>query len=59
LQDFLDRNAEELSGIVVAHLRWFMHAVFKLAMSDGLMLNNLAAELRIARKCQPTVRCAR
>jgi integrase len=27
--------------------------MFKLAMSDGLMLNNPAAELRIPRKCQP------
>jgi integrase len=53
LQDFLDRKAEELSGSVVAHLRWFLNAVFKLAMSDGLMLNNPAAELRIPRKCQP------
>ena len=53
LQDFLDQKAEELSGSVVAHLRWFLNAVFKLAMSDGLMLNNPAAELRIPRKCQP------
>jgi integrase len=54
LQDFLDRKAEGLSGSVVAHLRWFLNAVFKLAMSDGLMLNNPAAELRIPRKCQPS-----
>jgi integrase len=53
LQDFLDRKAGELSGSVVAHLRWFLNAVFKLAMSDGLMLNNPAAELRIPRTCQP------
>jgi integrase len=53
LQDFLDRKAEELSGSVVAHLRWFLNALFKLAMSDGVMLNNPAAELRIPRKCQP------
>jgi site-specific recombinase XerD len=53
LQDFLDRKAEELSGSVLAHLRWFLNAVFKLAMSDGLMLNNPAAEVRIPRKCQP------
>jgi integrase len=30
-----------------------LNAVFKLAMSDGVMLNNPAAELRIPRKCQP------
>jgi integrase len=53
LQDFLDRKAEDLSGSVVAHLRWFLNAVFKLAVSDGVMLNNPAAELRIPRKCQP------
>ena len=53
LQDFLDRKAEELSESVVAHLRWFLNAVFKLAVSDGVMLNNPAAELRIPRKCQP------
>src|SRR5580700_7106232 len=53
LQDFLDQKAKELSGSVVAHLRWFLNAMFKLAMSDGLMLNNPAAELRIPRKCQP------
>jgi integrase len=53
LQNFLDRKAEELSESVVAHLRWFLNAVFKLAVSDGVMLNNPAAELRIPRKCQP------
>jgi integrase len=53
LQDFLGRKALELSSSVVAHLRWFLSAIFKLAMSDGLVLNNPAAELRIPRKCQP------
>ena len=53
LQDFLDRKAEDFSASVVAHLRWFLNAIFKLAMSDGLTLNNPAAELRIPRKCQP------
>ncbi len=53
LQDFLDQKAEEPSESVVAHLRWFLNAVFKLAVSDGVMLNNPAAELRIPRKCQP------
>jgi integrase len=42
-----------LSSSPVAHLRWFLSGIFKLAMSDGLMLNNPAAELRIPRKCQP------
>lgn len=53
LQDFLDRKAADFSASVVAHLRWFLNAIFKLAMSDGLTLNNPAAELRIPRKCQP------
>ena len=53
LQDFLDRKALDLSSSPVAHLRWFLNGVFKLAMSDGLVLNNPAAELRIPRKCQP------
>lgn len=53
LQDFLDRKALELSSSPVAHLRWFLNGIFKLAMSDGLVLNNPAAELRIPRKCQP------
>jgi integrase len=53
MQDFLDRKAEDLSSSVVAHLRWFLNAIFKLALSDGLTLNNPAAELRIPKKCQP------
>jgi integrase len=53
LQDFLDRKALERSSSVVAHLRWFLNAIFKLAWSDGLIPNNPAAELRIPRKCRP------
>jgi integrase len=53
LQDFLDRKALELSSSPVAHLRWFLSGIFKLAVSDGLVLNNPASELRIPRKCQP------
>jgi integrase len=53
MQDFLDRKALELSSSPVAHLRWFLNAIFKLAMSDGLVPNNPAAELRIPKKCQP------
>jgi integrase len=53
LQDLLDRKALELSSSVVSHLRWFLNGIFKLALSDGLVLNNPAAELRIPRKCQP------
>jgi integrase len=53
LQDLLDRKALELSESPVKHLRWFLNAIFKLALSDGLVLSNPAAELRIPRKCQP------
>jgi hypothetical protein len=37
----------------VKHLRWFLNAIFKLAMSDGIVPNNPAAELRISKVCQP------
>ena len=53
LQNLLDRKARELSSSVVSHLRWFLSGIFKLALSDGLVLANPAAELRIPRKCQP------
>ena len=53
LQDFLDQKALELSNSVVAHLRWFLSAIFKLAVSDGVMSNNPAAELKIPKKCKP------
>ena len=47
LQDFLDRKAMDLSFSVVAHLRWFLNGIFKLALSDTLVPGNPAAELRI------------
>ena len=53
LQDFLEQKALELSDSVVAHLRWFLNAIFKLAVSDGLILNNPAAEIKIPKKCKP------
>lgn len=53
LQGLLERKALKLSSSVVAHLRWFLSGIFKLAMSDGLVPNNPAAELRVPRKCQP------
>jgi len=52
LQDFLDRKALNFSSSLVAHLRWFLNAIFKLAMSDDLTSNNPAAVLRIPKKCQ-------
>jgi len=53
LQDFLDRKAAELSFSVVAHLRWFLNGIFKLASSDSLISGNPAAELKIPKRCQP------
>src|SRR5207253_10424349 len=53
MQDFLDRKALDLSSSPVSHLRWFLNGIFKLALSDGVVLSNPAAELRIPRKCQP------
>lgn len=53
LQDFLDRKARSLSSSVVSHLRWFLNGIFKLAQSDGLVLCNPAAELKIPKNCQP------
>lgn len=53
LQDLLDRKALDLSSSVVSHLRWFLNGIFKLALSDGFVLNNPAAALKIPRKCQP------
>jgi integrase len=53
LQNLLERKALELSSSVVRHLRWFLNAIFKLAMSDGLVVNNPAAALRIPKTCQP------
>jgi integrase len=54
LQDFLDRKAEDLSASVVGHLRWFLNAIFKLAVSDGVTFNNPAAELKVPKTCQPS-----
>ena len=53
LQDFLDHKAMDLSFSMVAHLRWFLNGIFKLALSDTLVRGNPAAELRIPKKCQP------
>jgi integrase len=53
LQDFLDRKAKEMSSSVVAHLRWFLNGIFKLALSDALVQGNPAAELKVPKNCQP------
>jgi integrase len=53
MQEFLDRKALECGKSLVGHLRWFLNAIFKLAMSDGLIINNPAAMLNIPKKCRP------
>jgi integrase len=45
LQDVLDKKALANSYSVVAHIRWFLNAIFKLAVSDGVVTSNPAAEL--------------
>lgn len=52
MQNFLDAKAVKLSHSVVSHLRWYLNAIFKLAVSDGLMSHNPAAELRIPKNCK-------
>jgi len=53
LQEFLIQQARHYSISVVRHLRWDLNSIFKLAMSDGLVMMNPAAALRVPKKCQP------
>lgn len=53
MQDLLEAKALVLSKSVVGHLRWYLNAIFKLAMSDGLIDHNPAAELRVPKNCKP------
>ena len=52
MQELLDSKALVLSQSVVSHLRWYLNAIFKLAVSDGLIPFNPAAELRIPKTCK-------
>jgi integrase len=52
MQDLLELKAEALSRSMVAHLRWNLNGIFKLAMSDGLIDHNPAQELRIPKNCK-------
>jgi integrase len=54
LQAVLDRKAPDLSKSVVGHLRWALNAIFKLALSDGLVSKNPAAELIVPSNCIPS-----
>lgn len=53
LQALLERKAQ-LSESVVKHLRWCLNAIFKLALSDGIVPKNPAAELIVPRNCKPS-----
>ena len=52
MQDLLEAKAATLSRSVVSHLRWSLTAIYKLAISDGLVDHNPASELRIPRSCK-------
>ncbi|MEQ1947245.1 MAG: hypothetical protein ABL995_08650 [Bryobacteraceae bacterium] len=54
LQAILDRKASGASESIVKHVRWFMNAIFKLAMTDGLIRVNPAASLIIPKNCKPS-----
>lgn len=45
MQEFLDQKAANLSRSTVDHLRWDLNAIFKTALSDGLVDCNTAAAL--------------
>ena len=48
LQGLLDRTATAgLSGSVVGHLRWQMHAIFRLAMAEGVIARNPTLSLSV------------
>jgi site-specific recombinase XerD len=52
LQDFLDRReADGLSYSTVAHLRWDMRQIFKLAVAEGFIQRNPAELLFVPRGC--------
>ncbi len=52
LQAILDRKSQDLSTSVVAHLRWTLNSIFKLAQADGIVSKNPAAQLVVPRNCR-------
>jgi integrase len=50
LQEFLKRKAGELSRSMVAHLRWDLRAVFKLALAEGFTQRDPTAALYTPRE---------
>ena len=52
LQDFLDRKeADGLSYSTVAHLRWDMRQIFRMAVTEGFIPRNPAEVIFIPREC--------
>lgn len=52
MQDLLEAKASTLGRSMVGHLRWHLNGIFKLAVSDGVIGHNPAAELRVPRYCK-------
>lgn len=52
MQDLLEAKAPVLSRSMVAHMRWHLNGIFKLAQADGLIDHNPAQELRIPKNCK-------
>jgi integrase len=52
MQDLLEAKARLLTKSGVSHIRWYLNAIFKLALSDGVIKNNPAAELRVPSHCK-------
>lgn len=53
IQRLLATKAPSLSHSIVSHLRWHLNGIFKLAVSDGLIDHNPAAELSVPTNCKP------
>lgn len=54
LQQFIDQRSLHYSASSVKHLRWELSDIFKLALADGLVAGNAAAELRVDEgACKP------
>jgi hypothetical protein len=54
LQSFLNRKAETLSRSVVAHLRWDLRSIFRLALAEGYADRDPTAALFTPREAAPS-----
>jgi Phage integrase, N-terminal SAM-like domain len=59
LQDLLDRKAEDRSKSTVAHCRWFLNAIFKLALSDGFIATIRQRRCGFRKSANQGARCVR